>query len=368
MKKTCLDTERQKLLAQYIDSEQEYATFQVFGQRVLSAYKFLSEASSISRRGYKEFRKNNALNVAKNEWLDRGVMHFANFIGIGYSRKQKKEARVSVDVPQKRDIRNKEILDGYILFLQNERDYSMATLRGYADSIKQFFSYFDEVNNENCRRFVSILEQEGKKPATINIRLNALTHLGEYLNKQLKIKHLKVSRKLNTDDIPTEAEYTRLCEYLKNHNPKYYFLVRVMGTTGCRMSELKQFTYEMIQEGNCTLKGKGSKYRQFFFTKEIRQLAAGKTGLIAINRYGAPISDRAIGQALKEFGDKCNIERAKMHPHAFRHFFAKMYLKKTKDVIQLADILGHENVNTTRIYLNKSQDEQQREINRVVSW
>ncbi len=102
--------------------------------------------------------------------------------------------------------------------------------------------------------------------------------------------------------------------------------------------------------------------------KGIQQLAAGKSGVIAVSRYGTPMSDRAIGIALKDFGEKVKIDRAKMHPHAFRHFFAKMYLKKTKDVIQLADILGHENVNTTRIYLNKSQDEQRREINRVVSW
>ena len=47
-----------------------------------------------------------------------------------------------------------------------------------------------------------------------------------------------------------------------------------------------------------------------------------------------------------------------MHAHAFRHFFAKMFLKKNKDVIQLADLLGHGSVDTTRIYLQKSYDEQ----------
>jgi site-specific recombinase XerD len=57
-----------------------------------------------------------------------------------------------------------------------------------------------------------------------------------------------------------------------------------------------------------------------------------------------------------------------MHAHAFRHFFAKMFLKKTKDIIQLADLLGHGSVDTTRIYLQKSYDEQQRDFNKNVTW
>ena len=66
--------------------------------------------------------------------------------------------------------------------------------------------------------------------------------------------------------------------------------------------------------------------------------------------------------------EHCGIDSKKMHAHAFRHFFAKMFLKKTKDVIQLADLLGHGSVDTTRIYLQKSYDEQQREFNKNVTW
>ena len=57
-----------------------------------------------------------------------------------------------------------------------------------------------------------------------------------------------------------------------------------------------------------------------------------------------------------------------MHAHAFRHFFAKMFLEKNKDVIQLADLMGHENIDTTRIYLQKSYEEQKKEFNRSVTW
>ena len=71
---------------------------------------------------------------------------------------------------------------------------------------------------------------------------------------------------------------------------------------------------------------------------------------------------------MKNWGKACGIDPKKMHPHAFRHFFAKMFLKKNKDVIQLADLLGHGSVDITRIYLQKSYDEQKREFNRSVTW
>lgn len=80
------------------------------------------------------------------------------------------------------------------------------------------------------------------------------------------------------------------------------------------------------------------------------------------------MTQRSLCQSMKDWGDKCGIDRSKMHPHAFRHFFAKMYLKKNNDVVQLADLLGHGSIDTTRIYLQKSYDEQKKEFNRSVVW
>lgn len=121
------------------------------------------------------------------------------------------------------------------------------------------------------------------------------------------------------------------------------------------------------------MKGKGNKYRRFFFQKQLQQEAKayakehGKTGLFAVGKFG-PFTQRGFSQHLKAWGKHCGIDSRKMHAHAFRHFFAKMFLKKNKDVIQLADLLGHGSVDTTRIYLQKSYDEQKRDFNRNVTW
>lgn len=80
------------------------------------------------------------------------------------------------------------------------------------------------------------------------------------------------------------------------------------------------------------------------------------------------LSDRGFDQLLKLNARKAGFPKEKAHCHAFRHFFAKQYLAKTKDVVQLADLLGHESVDTTRLYLQKSKMEQTKDINRNVTW
>lgn len=211
-------------------------------------------------------------------------------------------------------------------------------------------------------------------PATIRLRITAIERLSEFAGKPIKLKRPKFKRKLDTDNVPTEQEYERLLEFLRTKkNQDYYFFIKVLAVTGARVSEFLQFTWEDILRGEVTLRGKGNKYRRFFFPKslqtEVRKYVeeSGKTGLFATGKYGG-ITDRGLSQNMKNWGKACGIDPKKMHPHAFRHFFAKMFLKKNKDVIQLADLLGHGSVDITRIYLQKSYDEQKREFNRSVTW
>ncbi|MBQ9356001.1 MAG: tyrosine-type recombinase/integrase [Prevotella sp.] len=260
------------------------------------------------------------------------------------------------------------MINGFLLYLQNEREYSPNTLRIYSTGLSDYFSYFDEFTQDNCRRYIAQLGNEGKSPKTVRLRITALERLGEYLRKPVRIKRPKIQKTLNTENVPTEKEYNTLLDYLDGHNPKYAFIVRLLGTTGARVSELTQFTYEHIQQGNVVLSGKGDKYRRFFFQKRLQQEAKGKTGLVCLNRYGVPLSKEGIRYMLKTFAEKTGIDKRKLHPHAFRHFFAKMYLKKTKDVVELADLLGHGSVDTTRLYLQKSYEEKRRDFNKSVDW
>ena len=59
---------------------------------------------------------------------------------------------------------------------------------------------------------------------------------------------------------------------------------------------------------------------------------------------------------------------AVIHPHSFRHMYAKAFLNKRADLSTLADILGHESIKTTQIYLRRSRSEQKRIIDKIVTW
>lgn len=212
------------------------------------------------------------------------------------------------------------------------------------------------------------------KPSTIRLRITAIERLSKFIKSPVVIKRPKFQRTLNTENVPNESEYNKLLSYLYSQSNKdRYFWVKILATTGARISEFIQFKWEDILSGEVTLKGKGNKYRRFFFSKslqkEVREYVreTSKTGLIAVGRFG-PVTTRGIAQLMKEWALRCGIPKEKIHPHAFRHFFAKMFLKKNNDVIHLADILGHGSIDTTRIYLQKSYEEQKREFDKSVTW
>lgn len=158
-----------------------------------------------------------------------------------------------------------------------------------------------------------------------------------------------------------------------------YWLVRIAATTGARMSELQQLTWGHLRKGEAYLGCKGRKWRYIFFPKQLIVDAtkyADEKGYpderlvsMSTNRTSdSPVSSRGIGQSLGIFASRCGYPKHKAHMHAFRHFFAKMYITKTKDVVQLANLMGHSSVDTTRIYMQKTKAEHIRDVNKFVSW
>lgn len=359
---------RQKMLTSYIKSlVNSNMIYEKRGIYISMVFFFLEKAESVGKRGYKKFCKENADYLIRHIYAKEAILDFMSCLGMGY-RESKRKKKLQAQTVEKREIRQQKLINDFVAWLEKENDFSISTLRVYADTARGYFSYFDDFSQDNARQYIDVLESNGFKPRTICLRITGLEHLADFLKKPIKIKRPKIQRDLSTENIPTEKEYEKLLAYCYEKKPKWAFIIRLMATTGCRVSELMQFTYEQIREGTCVLKGKGSKYRRFFFTKELQSEAEDKSGLVCTNRQGNPIGTRGISMMLKSIGEKVGINKEKMHPHAFRHFFAKKYLQKTKDVVGLADILGHSSVDTTRIYLQKSYVEQKKEINRTIDW
>lgn len=68
---------------------------------------------------------------------------------------------------------------------------------------------------------------------------------------------------------------------------------------------------------------------------------------------------------MKDLCRHANVSGMKVFPHNLRHLFARTYYKMEKDISNLADLLGHSSINTTRIYIITSGNEHRRQIERM---
>lgn len=93
-----------------------------------------------------------------------------------------------------------------------------------------------------------------------------------------------------------------------------------------------------------------------------------KTGFLFLNRRGKPLTPRGVGSQLKAFALRYGVSPETVYPHSFRHRFAKNFLGKFDDISLLADLMGHDSIETTRIYLNRTSNEQRELIDKIVTW
>lgn len=178
------------------------------------------------------------------------------------------------------------------------------------------------------------------------------------------------------ENVISDADYKFLKSQLKTDGyEEWYFIVWFMAATGARVSELLHIKAEHIKVGYLDLYSKGGKIRRLYIPKNLRTEAEkwlksqGLTsGYIFLNRFGQRISTRGIASQLKHFAEKYGMNKEVVYPHSFRHRFAKNFLDRFNDLALLADLMGHESIETTRIYLRRTASEQQKIVDKVVNW
>ena len=161
----------------------------------------------------------------------------------------------------------------------------------------------------------------------------------------------------------------------KEDNLEWYFVVRFLAATGARVSELVQIKVEHVQVGYYDIYTKGGKIRRIYIPKTLRtetekwlQTLNRTSGYLFLNRFGERITTRGISQQLKNYAVKYGLNEKVVYPHSFRHRYAKNFLEKFNDIALLADLMGHESIETTRIYLRRSSLEQQEIVDKVITW
>lgn len=258
-----------------------------------------------------------------------------------------------------------------------QTNLSQNTIESYCHALKQYLEMYDGVfSKKNLLSYKGYL-LENYKPKTINLRILAIN---KYLSlnklEKLKLKMIKIQQKTFLENVISDADYRFFKNRLKKDGRKnWYFVVRYLAATGARISELVQIKVEHVFQGYIDIYGKGGKIRRLYIPKALRIETESwlndlgiRTGYLFLNRFGEKITTRGVAHQLKIFAAEYGMDTSVVYPHSFRHRFAKNFLEKYNDIAFLADLMGHESIETTRIYLRKTANEQQAIVDKIITW
>lgn len=190
----------------------------------------------------------------------------------------------------------------------------------------------------------------------------------------MRLRPLRLQRALfySEDKELTKNEYARLVNAAKwQGNQRLSLVIQTICATGIRVSELKFITVETVKQGRIDIFNKG-KQRTIFLPHKLQCLLRKylkkqkiTAGAVFVSRNGKPLDRSNIWRDMKALCKVAGVASAKVFPHNLRHLFARTYYTMEKDLSRLADILGHSNINTTRIYTAESGHIHARKIERL---
>ena len=259
--------------------------------------------------------------------------------------------------------------------LEEERE--PATIEKYLREVRAFAAWLEgaPVTKEGATAWKARLTASGFQPGTVNGKLSALNKFFAFLGwSDCRVKYLKIQRRVfrSSERELSREEYARLLETARTlGRERLALLIETICATGIRVSELKYITAESVRNGRTEISLKGKIRTILIPGKLCRKLLkyAGKrkiaSGEIFLTRSGKSLSRRQIWAEMKALCARAGVERTKVFPHNLRHLFARTFYRACRDVVKLADVLGHSSIETTRIYLISTGAEHARQLERL---
>ena len=274
-----------------------------------------------------------------------------------------------------------------------EEEKSAATVEKYLRDIRAFLSFLatrqgnpaapadavdaidlvDEVDKEVTVAYKEYLTAR-YAPASVNSMVIAVNRFLRYIGKaHCCVKPLKIQRQIFCPEEKelTRAEYVRLVDAARRkNNERLSLLLETIGGTGIRVSELQFITAAAVRRGEAAVYCKG-KLRTVFLPPRLQKKllryikARAVTGAVFVTRSGKPIDRSNIWREMKALCAIAGVAPGKVFPHNLRHLFARTFYGLDRDIVRLADILGHSSIDTTRIYVVSSGTEHRRKIERM---
>lgn len=273
----------------------------------------------------------------------------------------------------KRRTLTKEIIETFGQYLQRG-EKSENTIKKYLRDARAFIAYLSgtQVTKDVVIAYKGKLISEKYAARSINSILSSLNSLFVFLGwGDCKVKSIKIQKQIYCPEEKelTKTEYMRLVNTAKQKgNERLNLVLQTICGTGVRVSELKYFTVEAIRSGETVVYLKG-KTRSVFIVKELRKkllrYAAKrriKSGCVFTTRTGKALNRTNIWREMKKISKEAGVNPKKVFPHNLRHLFARVFYGLDKDIAKLADILGHSNINTTRVYIVSTGTEHRKRL------
>lgn len=257
-----------------------------------------------------------------------------------------------------------------------EEEKSENTIEKYIRDLSFFTQWLDN------RNLTKILALEYKKtlcqkyaPASVNSILSSINCFFVFMEwYDVKLKALKIQRQIfsNKNKELTKKEYQKLLSAAKSkNNRRLYYVMQTICSCGIRVSELAFITTDAVKRGQATINCKG-KMRIVILPNQLCKMLGIyikenniKNGSVFVSKNGKPLDRSNIWSDMKKLCECAGVSKDKVFPHNLRHLFARTYYSIQKDVVRLADILGHSSINTTRIYTMETGDVHRKQIQKL---
>ena len=262
-----------------------------------------------------------------------------------------------------------------------EEERSRRTVEKYLRDVRAFLRYLKGGENglSAVEKTVVIRYKEQLleryKATSVNSMLAALNHFFKdqgWYDCTVRLVRIQRESFRRQERELTREEYFRLVEAAeKKGNRRLSLVMQTLCSTGIRISELPFITVEAVNRGRAVVRLKG-KTRTVLLPEllcRMLQVYADRAGIregsIFVTKSGRPVDRSNVLHEMKNLAEDTGVEKERIFPHNLRHLFAYTYYKTEKDIVHLADLLGHSSINTTRIYTMTSGREQAEQIGQL---
>lgn len=269
-------------------------------------------------------------------------------------------------------------LDEWILE-QKYQEYAPSTLNQYRANVQKFIDWVpedEEITKDTTLRYKMHLGDVAGSTNSINVWIVEINKFFKWLGlKDVTIKKIKMQSKQSNEEILSISDYKRLLKFAKKQGRhQLYYIMKILAMTGIRVSELRFFKVENLQSNYICAFNKGKErtiiVRQDLM-RELKRYAREqgiKEGYLfpSAKIKGKMVNISTIWRQMKAVAGSAKVGLNKVHAHSFRHLFAQVFLNTySNNITELADILGHNSLETTRLYTRTSDAQKREKLERL---